>query len=318
MSKKIFFLACLLASLGLAYHARPMEHDEENEEVESISGANKPLAPESVAEQAIKRKNFIQFMVRSNLEGRSLEQQQQFLRDHIELRALEFLQEIFAYLPNLARQGDKCGKTPLHWAVISGCDVSIIQLILSSRGQLYNRYEDTHSLFKAIEKQNEDLLDMFLAAGAYITTKLEGKTPLAFAFYILDAVDDDNKPTARRIIIKLLRALLQEKNCSRDSNSLEEMLTSYASRLLHIIAAEADDAELLQALLKYMKAHGHPFDINAPDARNNTALHYAVSHHRANILTALLADSRIDVNMTNIGGRTALMMAASDNNIQFI
>lgn len=313
MGKKLLFLGLFLASLSLFYQAQSMEV-EESEEVQPLE------EPDQESHGAYAPQGFLgQFDAngfQQHLASLDFSQQQKLFKEYIELKQIEPLKEMLAKNPALAYRTGEFGKTALRWALLCG-NTPIVELLLSRQSNVNTR-ENAENFQMAIKKQNEHIIDLFLAHGAHINIRSTNPLQCAFAYDVLkNAKTRSARATADRIILKLVKLLLEGKNTnSRGGLSVFRMLEPYACFLLRVIAAQGDDASLLERLCKSSKELKHPLikDINLSDPAGNTMLHYAVIFNRPAILEFVLSRKELDVNKANKLGQTALAIAQEKGN----
>ncbi|PWW80203.1 ankyrin, partial [Tuber magnatum] len=102
---------------------------------------------------------------------------------------------------------------------------------------------------------------------------------------------------------EVVKPLLKQE--SVDINAVLNRGSSTEVYTLLLIAAEEDEVEIVQLPLE-----GPAPDVGVQDHAYSTALHHSVGFGREEVVLALLADRRLNVNILNLLGGTALHAAA--------
>jgi ankyrin repeat protein len=218
-------------------------------------------------------------------------------------------------------QKDGNGRTPLHFAVIFGCEDNINLLISNGANvNAENNNEETplHVLVQSwpqlwwTKEFRTNAINILLDSGANIEAKTKnGKTPLwlaAEALNSLDAVKALLERGANSDAINDVHVRFSAVSASMSKDLLKQWVRANASdintrnsqgdSLLHA-AVKGCNMKLVEALLE-MGA-----DVNARNNTGDTALHWAMKTSEPEIVE-LLIKNRAEVNAKNASGKTPL------------
>ncbi|XP_028759727.1 protein ACCELERATED CELL DEATH 6-like [Neltuma alba] len=216
---------------------------------------------------------------------------------------------------------NKSSQSPLYLAVLNG-NKEIIDVLLEAPfpgDKLLSNCQGISPLHAAIDTKNGDLIKEIATKKTELMYLRDenGGTPLHYAAstgYVegvrillnkspLSALEQNAKGhlpihlACKWGHLKVVREFLG-RECADDSRLL---LNRKGQNVLHVAAKNGR-----HDLVKYLLRNCRRIDINEKDQKGNTPLHLASENSFPNILFSLTRDKRVDVNLINYKGLTAL------------
>ncbi|CBI28756.3 unnamed protein product, partial [Vitis vinifera] len=222
--------------------------------------------------------------------------------------------------PQVAYYPNKEGKSPLYLAAESHY-FHVVEAIGNSEVEERMKNRDRKAVHGAIMGKNKEMLEKILAMRLVHQKDEDGRTPLHCAASIgyLEGVqmllDQSNLDPYRtdshgfcpihvasmRGNVDIVKKLLQ---VSSDS---VELLSKLGENILHVAARYGKD-NVVNFVLKEERLENF---INEKDKAGYTPLHLATMHRHPKVVSSLTWDKRVDVNLVNDLGQTALDIVLS-------
>ncbi|KAL6311916.1 hypothetical protein AAG906_025669 [Vitis piasezkii] len=224
--------------------------------------------------------------------------------------------------PQVAYYPNKEGKSPLYLAAESHY-FHVVEAIGNSEVEERMKNRDRKAVHGAIMGKNKDMLEKILTMKLGHQKDNHGRTPLHCAASIgylegvrvqmlldqsnLDPYQTDSDGfcpihvASMRGNVDIVDKLLQVS-----SDSIE-LLSKRGENILHVAAKYGKD-NVVNFVLKEERLENF---INEKDNVGNTPLHLATMHRHPKIVSSLTWDKRVDVNLVNYRGQTALDVVLS-------
>ncbi|KAL6311917.1 hypothetical protein AAG906_025670 [Vitis piasezkii] len=197
--------------------------------------------------------------------------------------------------PQVAYYPNKEGKSPLYLAAEAHY-FHVVEAIGKSEVEEHMNREAKPAVHGAILGKNKEMLEKILAMKLVHQKDKDGRTPLHCAASIgyLEGVQMLGNVD---IVDKLLQV---------SSDSIE-LLSKRGENILHVAAKYGKD-NVVNFVLKEERLENF---INEKDNGGNTPLHLATMHRHPKVVSSLTWDKRVDVNLVNDRGQTALDIVLS-------
>lgn len=209
------------------------------------------------------------------------------------------------------------GLTPLHLAVING-NIDVINLLLGQKGIKVNSQNEKGltALHLATIKDDTKVIELLLGQKGI---QVDARTIQMTTLDMLTAIgaEDVVKDADVRIvggctplhfaIVFASTAAVEKFMGHANVNAVDECNRT----TLHWAAAEGN-TEKVRILIT------HNADVNTRDNIGNTPLHYAVINGHKAVVSFLIDEYKVDVNVKNQTGLTALDIATANNNTDII
>ncbi|RVX19994.1 Protein accelerated cell death 6 [Vitis vinifera] len=222
--------------------------------------------------------------------------------------------------PQVAYYPNKEGKSPLYLAAESHY-FHVVEAIGNSEVEERMKNRDRKAVHGAIMGKNKDMLEKILTMKLGHQKDNHGRTPLHCAASIgylegvqmlldqsnLDPYQTDSDGfcpihvASMRGNVDIVDKLLQVS-----SDSIE-LLSKRGENILHVAAKYGKD-NVVNFVLKEERLENF---INEKDNVGNTPLHLATKHRHPKVVSSLTWDKRVDVNLVNDLGQTALDIVLS-------
>ncbi|XP_034702600.1 protein ACCELERATED CELL DEATH 6-like [Vitis riparia] len=222
--------------------------------------------------------------------------------------------------PQVAYYPNEEGKSPLYLAAESHY-FHVVEAIGNSEVEERMKNRDRKAVHGAIMGKNKEMLEKILAMKLVHQKDKDGRTPLHCAASIgylegvqmlldqsnLDPYQTDSDGfcpihvASMRGNVDIVKKLLQVS-----SDSIE-LLSKRGENILHVAAKYGKD-NVVNFVLKEERLENF---INEKDNVGNTPLHLATMHGHPKVVSSLTWDKRVDVNLVNDGGQTALDIVLS-------